>query len=249
MTDEQKKKGLELAIKLGIIGIVGFLVAPFVFIAIGGIVGLILAIGIGFLAIQFAPVVAMKVANLKMKAIENEASKNPIETMKNIYAEGMKEIQKKQQKIIEFSAKVEDYGDKLAGFKKQWPDDAPKFVAGYEKMKASLVKKRQKQTEAIRGAKEYELLIDKAEAVYDMAKSALEVDQMDADIEGKIYNDIKNKVAFDTVNHTFNRAIAEMSAEVDDQSAFGFALPSGSDNDIIPAVLVDSAEKVSVKRN
>jgi len=82
---EQKRKRIELAVKITAFSIIGFLVAPVILLVIKGLVGLIVAGIIGFAAIQFAPYLGMVIANWRLKALKAEARKNPVETLQNIY--------------------------------------------------------------------------------------------------------------------------------------------------------------------
>lgn len=80
---EQKRKRIEGLVKIGGLCVIGLVVAPFIFLTIQGLLGLVLAAGISFTAINFVPWYAAKVANWRLKAIKHEASKNPIETLQN----------------------------------------------------------------------------------------------------------------------------------------------------------------------
>ena len=57
---DQKRKRIEMLVKLAGLGIAGFLVAPFILATIQGIVGLAVALALGWGLVNFAPFFAMK---------------------------------------------------------------------------------------------------------------------------------------------------------------------------------------------
>ncbi len=214
-----KRRSIERWVKLGIVGLVGLLVAPIILLTIKGLIGLVVAGMIAVTGIQLAPVFAFKVANWRMKLVAAEANRNPIETMRNIYLDQSKIIQEKDKRIVEFDARVSDYHDRMVPFAKRYPEEAPRFQAIEDKMRVALASMKRKQTTAKGAQNEYKLQIDKASAIYDMALAAQEVTQLSADAEAQVFTDIKQQVSFDAVNHKFNAAVAALSLEVDNEAA------------------------------
>lgn len=60
---------------------VGFLVAPYVFTAITGLIGLIAAGGLMLGTWMLMPTVEAMAANLRLKLLKGEAARNPVETL------------------------------------------------------------------------------------------------------------------------------------------------------------------------
>ncbi len=92
---EQKKAKFGNWIKVAALGVVGLLVAPFIMMAIGGLIGLAVAAAVGFVLVQLAPWFALKVANYKYRLMDAEkvehikqvvsaAEQNPIETLTSL---------------------------------------------------------------------------------------------------------------------------------------------------------------------
>lgn len=227
-TVEQAAKSKKIAMwtKLGIVALVGLIVSPIIMSIIQGIVGLAVAAFLGLTAVQLAPWVGMKVANWKIKLIVAEASANPIETMRNILIEKTEIIQEKDIKIVDFESKIGDYHYKMVGFAKRYPEEAAQYQAVEAKMNAALASMKKRQLEAKKLQKAYNDEIIKAEAIYAMATAASSVTELSADIQGKLYMDIKEKVSFDAVNHSFNSAVAALSLEVDNDSAYDTTIVS-----------------------
>lgn len=79
--DNIKRQKLATYAKWGLALLAAAIISPIIFFAVKGLIGLALAGLIGLTIVNFAPVVAMKFANWKVKAITHEAKQNPIEKM------------------------------------------------------------------------------------------------------------------------------------------------------------------------
>lgn len=257
LTPEQKKarfeKGAKIAAALG----VGLLVSPFIYAAIGGLVGLGIAAAITIAGVNLAPVFARKMANLKMKMIMAEARKNPIETMKNIYLDNMKAIAEADQKIRNFAAKLGDFKDNVKELSKKFPDEAKDYQAMVDKFGIVLQRKIAKQKAAKAAAAKYSNQIEKAEAIYEIAKEANGLKELVGDMEKKVFQDIEKKVSFEAVNHEFNLAVSELTIEAETEPdlsleqqdkastlSFYSSNQSSSSNGSTQASQVTSKEKV-----
>jgi hypothetical protein len=113
---EVKRKRIETAVKILALGVVGFFVAPFIFAAIGGMIGLAIAGVVGLVAINLAPSVAVAVANWRLKALKAVAAANPIETLENRYQDrqsalaGIRENIKKSYSVLqELYAQIQEH--------------------------------------------------------------------------------------------------------------------------------------------
>lgn len=215
LTPDQKKKRIETIAKLAIAGVVGLAVSPVIFLAIKGLVGLLIAGVIGFTAIQLTPWFAMKIANWKMKLIIAEANANPIETMNNVYAENMKVIGEKDKKIANFEGRLGDFRSQMRMFAQKFPNDVAQFQGIEQKMQMVLDRQKTKQRQAKLEARKFHDEIVRAEAIYEMALAAHSVQELSGDLEAQVYQDIKKRVSFDSVMHSFNTAVAELSVEAD----------------------------------
>ena len=84
ITTDRRRARLTALAKWGI-GLAGAVViAPMVFLAVKGILGLALAGVLGLALVHGAPVAAMKFANWRLRGLKQEARANPIETRQNI---------------------------------------------------------------------------------------------------------------------------------------------------------------------
>ena len=247
LTPEQKKARAEKYAKYVIAGVVCAAVSPFIFLVVKGMVGLIIAAAVGFTTLQFTPWFAMKIANLRMKAIMNEASKNPIETMNNVYRENMQTIQQTDQKIAQFEGRLGDFKSKMNWFQQKYPNDVQQFQDTADKMQAVLTRQKAKQKAAKIAARDFHDQIVRAEAIYEMALSAHAVQELSGDLEKQVFQDIKKRVAFDSVTHSFNVAVAELSVEADtDPDTFLANANSLTDGPVVKGALPESTGSIPV---
>lgn len=243
MEAEAKRKRLATGLKWGGVLVGTLLIAPLTSMILSGILGaaaLLVAGVAGYISIELAPWFAMKIANWRMKLITMEASKNPIETMHNVYLEQSRIIKEKDMKVVNFEGQLGDYHDKMLSFKKRYPEEAERYGEVENKMIRALASMKRRQIEAKKIQAEYKLQIEKAEAIYEMAKATMQVSELAGDVEQQIFMDIKKQVSFDTVNRSFNVAVAALSREVDSDIDYK-ALPSGD----TVAEIISSKEKVT----
>jgi hypothetical protein len=75
------------------------IVSPVIFLAVKGLIGLSIAGLIGVTVWNFAPVVGIKLATWKLRAVKADARNNPIETMEQLYMNKVEEIREKDRNI------------------------------------------------------------------------------------------------------------------------------------------------------
>ena len=217
---ETRKKRIAKRWKVGLALFIGVVAAPFVVAGIEGLAGLFVIWLLSTVAVQFAPVISMKVANMRLRAIKAEAEKNPIETMENVYAEKSETIKAGDEKIIAFEGRYRTYLDQLDQFKENHPSKADRFVMIGKTMGVGLKRMKQKQATAKIQQKAYCDKIQEAKAIYAMALAAQAVSALSASAEQQVFQDIKQQVAFEAVNTAFNTAVAELSFDVEDPKEF-----------------------------
>ena len=110
---ELKRKRIETTVKILALLVIGFFVAPFVFISIKGLIGLVIAFAISFGVISFTPYFATVIANWRLKAIKHEARKNPVETLQNRYGEKQAALGNFLESIKKFAAKLKTLESKI----------------------------------------------------------------------------------------------------------------------------------------
>lgn len=189
--------------------------APIIFTALQGLIALIAFGVIGLAAINFAPVLAYKLANWKMKAIVADAKANPIETMQNLFVDKTKELETADNNITEFDTEVRNYDDQLGGFKQDYPEEASTYQSISDKMHQALADMYENQKEARHALQDFAAKIKKAKAIYQMALAAQKVLTLSKSAESQVFAQIREQVAFDTVRSQLNSSFAKLNMAVE----------------------------------
>lgn len=209
-----RKQSLANKVKWGIAAAAALLISPVIFMIVKGLVGLAVAGVIGMAIISFAPVVSMKLANWKLKAIKAEAAANPVETMQNVYREKSQALDAFVQRIEDFATEVGNFGDKLSGFKVEFPGEAPKFQATMTAMQELLKRRRMRLYEARQELEAFAGEIRKADAIWKMGLAAASMHKAAGMTEDDFMQRIKTETAIDSVQSNLNRALAQLETSL-----------------------------------
>jgi len=218
---EQKKQKFGNWIKVAALGVVGLLVAPFIMLAIGGLLGLAVATGVAFVMVQLAPYFAQKVADWKYRLMDAEkverigkigeaAAENPIETLTALL------IAKKQAFNV-FKMSVEqaitarsNFKTKVEKFKERWPQRAPEFEAQLARMTDLVERKKKALGEAKQTLEDGDMKLEEMKAYYEMSKDAIEANRAAGMDTGDAFEKLKADTACDAVFESMNMAFAQL---------------------------------------
>lgn len=219
MNTEQKRRRIELAVKLTATLVVAFFVSPFIFVAINGLIGMIAATLIGVTAVNLAPWVGMKVANWRLKAIKHEASKNPIETLQNEYQERRQGMLDFRSAIETFSGAVNIFKEKLHAMENEYGvNEAKPYRDQYEAMKQLLEMRVQKYKQTQVNLERFEKEIEKAQVKWDMAQEAAKMNRAAAITEGDFISKIQVETALGAVQKSLSISFAELEMSLVDEA-------------------------------
>jgi hypothetical protein len=210
LTPEQRKQRIETALKITGVGVVGFLVAPFVLTAIGGILGLAIAAGISFTAVNMLPWFALKVSNWRLKAIKSEAMKNPVETLQTEYVKKESALKEFKENIRIFAGQVLGFGDQVKQYVKEGLEDAQVYVDQLGKMKKLLEIRQQKYQEAKQALEEFADTIEKTNRKWKMALAAMAMNEAAGQMEGDAFDKICIETALESVQTKLNQSFADL---------------------------------------
>jgi len=242
---ELKRDRIEKVVKIVSLLVVGFFVAPVVFISIKGLIGLVIAGAISLVVVNLIPWFSAVVANWRLKALKHEAARNPIETLQNDYRKRIDALQAFRQSILNSKAEVASFRDKLDGFKRQYPADAAKFDEQYRQMLALLKLRGKKYEEAKGNLERYDGEITRAKAIWDMAQAAAAMNKaagVDAD---EFFAKIQVETALDSVQKNLNLAFADLEMSlVDEKSSDNKAAPVQAE--VVPPKAIEGGGRNSL---
>lgn len=215
-TNEQRRQKIATVVKWGLGIAAAVVISPVIFLAVKGLIGLAIAGVIGLGIIHFAPVIAMKFANWKVKAIVHEARENPIETLLNQLKDKQDALTRFKDSITTFRTQVSNFEEKVVGFKAQYPEEAPKFEGQLQGMKKLLTFRQDKYKIAKKEVEGFGMAIDRARALWDMSQEAQKMNKYATLQTGDPFEQIKTDVALESVITSVNTAFSELETALMD---------------------------------
>ena len=203
------------------LGVVGLLVAPFIFLAIGGLLGLGVAAAIGFVLVNLAPWFALKVANWKYRLMEAEkvehikkvteaAAENPIETMTNLLHQKRRAFKDFEANVVNATTARDTFKIKVEKFSKNYPHRAAEFQKQLDRMIDLVERKKGALADAQQSLKDGEMKLEEMKAYWEMSKDAMELNRAAGMDTGDAFEKLKHDTACDAVFESMNRAFAEL---------------------------------------
>ncbi len=221
ITVEEKRARLQKYVSIGALGVVGLAVSPVIFLAIGGLVGLAVAAGIGFTLVTFAPVFALKISNAKYRAIDaekvshikkvvNAASENPIETMTNLLQAKREAFKVFEQNVVNAATARDTFKNKVDKFSKRYPERAVEFQNQLSRMVDLVNRKTAALKDAQKSLNDGAMKLEEMQAYWEMSKDAMELNKAAGMDTGDQFEKLKADTAVDAVLESMNRSFAEL---------------------------------------
>lgn len=212
LTSEQRKARIAGWAKWGI-GLAGaILIAPFIYLAIKGLLGLSLALVLGLAIVHGAPVLSLKFANWKLKGLKHEARQNPIETRQNIAMQARSRIRDGERELATFATEVRNFSDQVKDLRYSQPEDAADFDEQLAALQRLLELKRQRLAEAKRNADEFEAATARAANKWKVAQAAIRMQKLSGAMEDDAMNKLLAAESLDSVQSAMNRALSELDS-------------------------------------
>lgn len=256
-----KRDKFSLWLKIGGLAAVGLVVAPFIFLAIGGLVGLGVAAAVGFTMVQLAPWFSLKIANWKYRLMDAEkvehikkvtaaAEQNPIETLTALLIAKKQAFQVFKSSVEQAVTARSNFKTKVAKFKERYPARAPEFEAQLARMTDLVERKKRALGEAQQSLEDGDLKLEEMKAYYEMSKDAIEANRAAGMDTGDAFEKLKADTACDAVFESMNMAFAQLEVaaaldvDEDDKPAQTVAQLGHSEPAVI-SVPVRETQKVS----
>jgi len=256
MNEDVKVKKYTNLVKYGVICVFAAILAPVAWLAITGIAGMLIAFGLILVGTTLGPVVGLKAANFKYRAMDAErvshlekvveaAAENPIETVQLSYNQRVQDAGKFADSITEFRTEIKNYEGTVKEFEAEYPDDAQ---AGKEQL--IFMRENLKDREAKYADVQLELAnlaasIKKMRALWKLALATQRMNKLAGMNTGDEFARIKNEAAVDSVMSNLNKAFAQM--ETATMVNRKVVQPQKLTNDPSPVLTIDNVtQKVTV---
>ncbi len=199
--------------KYGALLVAGFLVAPFVWVAIGGLIGLIVAALVILAAWMLRPVAFSFAANMRLKLIKSEAARNPVETLQNDFKDKTEALGKRREAIETLNSQIRTFSDKVDEIESRYGAED----AGYQKLSRDLADLRrvyahrcEKWKEARDQLKLYEEEIQRANMIWEAAQAAAAARETSGLTEDEFFAKLRTETAFESIQKSYNDALASL---------------------------------------
>lgn len=211
---ERNKQNIVNVVKVGGACVIGFIVAPMIYMAITGLVGICIAGAIFLVGWNAFPVLVDACANMQLVGIKWAASKNPVETLQNDYIKRQANLAEYLQSIRDFTASIMTFEGKYKRFLIQYPDQKEKFDNILSNMKALLADRTEKYKDAEKSLVQYNAEIQKASAIWDMSVEAAKMNKAAGFDKNDAIEQIKTQTSFDAIEQNMNSAFADLKVSL-----------------------------------
>lgn len=214
-----------LLAKIGGTAAIGFLIAPIIFKIIGGLAGMGIAAAMIIVGNALLPALTEWAAQLKYGALRAVINRAPVDSLIQRGRERWDALNTQAKLLQTQAAALQTFKRKAISISRTYPEEAPvlnKQLLDYEQLFAYRVEAFK---EAKKKTQEFMRMIDKAEAMYEMAKT----DEALGDSFGKqtdFMAAFREKTAFDAIDRANDMAIANLQmALVDNDYASKIETP------------------------
>ncbi len=226
-------RGLTWCIGLVVAGAV----APVIFLALQGVLGLAAAGLVGLVGIHAAPVVAMKLSNLRLGALRREARSNPMVTLEAQLIERRQALHRAAEQLNLALGRIDAFIDQAGQFMQREPARAERWKARVDQASQLRVRKIAALKQAAGAVQAFEQEVERARTEWSLVEAEQAMQQALGAARGDPLQQLLERTALDSVREQMNRAFAGLETEL----ALDTADPQGAARMPATAVLVAPA--------
>lgn len=205
---EKRRDQLALALKIGAVALVGVVIAPLIFTLLKATVALIVTGVLGLATIALAPVLSMKLANWKLKAIMDEARRNPIPTLENELLVRKNALEEARTHLKNSLAQVEGFITQAQDAARKYPDMASRWKERAFKAKQLADMKKKSFNDAVASVAHFEEIVERSRTEWKLVLAEAAMNKSLNVIAGDPMAQLKSRVAIESVTDQMNAAFA-----------------------------------------
>lgn len=214
LTDEQRKARIATVLKWGLGLVAAAVIAPVIFLAVQGLVGLALALLTAGVIVHAAPVVALKLAAWRVSGMKAVARSNPIEVREKIALDRHAALEERLRSITAYDSEVRGFAGEITKLEEQYPQDAAQFKAQLETCMRLLEHQRDEYRKATATLKEFEAATRRARARWKVAQSALRMQRLSGQQADTAMEKILADESLDSVQSAMDNAFAGLESSI-----------------------------------
>lgn len=217
MNIDIRKQALATKVKWALAALAALAVSPIIFLVVKGLVGLAAAAIVGGAIISFAPVVAVKFANWKLRALKHEARENPIETRQAIALKQREQLELRKQALEQFGAEVRNVESEIRSLRSHGQQaDADEMQRELEKLQELLAHKVAKWKQAKATLEAFEQMTERLGRRWKTVQALLRAKKAGGTEAEQAMDKLLAEESADAVQTQMNAAFAELDIELAD---------------------------------
>lgn len=214
-TQDPRAKRWALFARFAGIGVIGFIVAPYIFTAITGLAGLLAAGALMLGTWMVLPAVESFAANMRLKLVKSEAARNPVETLQNDHRQQTVVLNERLKGIDEMAGAVRTLDEVIDRLESEFPDspELPQLREDHAELVSLEKHRRQDWQEARVTLGLFENEIRRVSRLWDVAQAAARARKSSGLTEGEWMNKLKSETAITTIRTNLNTQLSALSSE------------------------------------
>lgn len=211
MNLELKKQRLSTVLKWGVGLAAAALIAPVIFLAVKGIVGLAIALVLGLVLVHGAPLASRWMSTVALEGFKGLARKNPVETRQIIAMKRNEELTSVAEAIRTFGAEVLNVERHVKELEREGDAvGAAELRRTLEKLQQVLAMRKQAYQRAVAAQQEYEQVTAKVALRWKAAQAALKAQKLAGPSANKELDRIMSEEALESVETAMNKVFADL---------------------------------------
>lgn len=193
----------------------GFVIAPYIFTALFGLLGLVVGV-LGMVATwMLRPWVFMKAANLRLKFVKAEAAKNPVDTLQAEHLRQSKILEERKQGLESMSGAIRTLDQAIDSLEREFPDspELPQMRADQEELMALERSRQQDWQDAYVSLGEFAKEIKRVSKLWEVSLAAAKARQQSGLTEDEWLSKLKTQTSIDAIRTQLNTQLSALSTE------------------------------------
>jgi translation initiation factor 2B subunit (eIF-2B alpha/beta/delta family) len=194
---------------------VGFLVAPYIWVAIGGLIGLIAAVGVFGITWMTKDWLYMKAGNLRLSLIKAEAAENPVETLQSEHLKQSEQLEERRKGLESMNGACRTLDQAIDSLERDFPDspELPQMRADQGELLALLESRKQDWQDSYISLGQFANEIKRVGKLWEVSLAAARARQQTGLSQDEWMSKLKTQTSIDAIRTKLNTQLSALSTE------------------------------------
>jgi translation initiation factor 2B subunit (eIF-2B alpha/beta/delta family) len=194
---------------------VGFLVAPYIWVAIGGLIGLIAAVGVFGITWMTKDWLYMKAGNLRLSLIKAEAAENPVETLQSEHLKQSEQLEERRKGLESMNGACRTLDQAIDSLERDFPDspELPQMRADQGELLALLESRKQDWQDSFISLGQFGNEIKRVGKLWEVSLAAAKARQQSGLSQDEWMSKLKTQTSIDSIRTHLNTQLSALSTE------------------------------------